>query len=110
MSYIYPYNFYTPMAAVSPSTPPNQNTKSMINWVSGVEGAKAIQMMPNTAVVLMDSENEGIFYIKSCDNIGLSSLRTFMYEEITDNSESKDYVTRQEFDKIIIELKEKITK
>ena len=108
MSYTYPYNFYTPMTAATPSVSPNQNNRNMINWVQGAEGAKAVQLMPNTAAVLMDSENEGIFYIKSCDNIGLSSLRTFMYEEITENSESKDYITRQEFNKIINELKEKM--
>ena len=56
-----------------------QPQKNGINWVQGVEGAKAFQLMPNSNTVLMDSENDGIFYIKVCDNIGMCSLRKFRY-------------------------------
>ena len=55
-----------------------------INWVQGIEGAKAFQQAPNSNDILMDSENDGIFYIKVADNVGMCKLRTFRYEEITD--------------------------
>ena len=57
-----------------------------INWVQGIEGAKAYQLQPNSNIILMDSENDGIFYIKVSDNVGMCNLRIFKYEEITTTS------------------------
>ena len=62
--------------------PYRPQTMNNITWVQGVEGAKAYQLSPNTNVQLMDSENDGIFYIKTSDNIGMCNLRVFKYEEI----------------------------
>lgn len=56
-----------------------------INWVQGIEGGKAYQLAPNSNAILMDSENDGIFYIKVSDNVGMCTLRRFRYEEIVDN-------------------------
>lgn len=81
-----------------------------INWVQGVEGAKAFQMMPNSNAILMDSDLENIFYIKVSDNVGMCNLRTFKYEEITDKCNKNthmndvdlsDYVTKQELQSLI---------
>ena len=81
-----------------------------INWVQGVEGAKAFQLMPNSNTVLMDSENDGIFYIKVCDNIGMCSLRKFRYQEIIDEpQQTNQYVTRDELMNILKELKNEQT-
>ena len=75
----------------------NQNG---IKWVQGIEGAKAYQMIPNANCMLLDSENEGIFYIKVSDNVGMCTLRTFKYEEITNNPTSNidmsNYVKKDE--------------
>ena len=54
-----------------------------IIWVQGIEGAKAFQLQPNSNSVLMDSENDGVFYIKVSDNVGMCNLRVFKFEEIT---------------------------
>ena len=62
--------------------------------------------------VLLDAENEGRFYIKSADNIGMCSLRIFEYKEIIDaqpaqqcgNSSPVEYATKQE----LLELKNMI--
>lgn len=56
-------------------------TKNGIKWVQGIEGAKAYQLEPNSNVQLMDSENDGVFYIKVCDDIGMCNLRIFDYKE-----------------------------
>lgn len=78
-----------------------------INWVQGIEAAKAWQMMPNSNDVLLDSENNGIFYIKICDNVGMCTLRKFRYEEISDipkTSEETDlseYVKKSELEELI---------
>ena len=87
-----------------------QPQKNGINWVQGVEGAKAFQLMPNSNTVLMDSENDGIFYIKVCDNIGMWSLRKFRYQEIIDEpQQTNQYVTRDELMNILKELKNEQT-
>lgn len=76
-----------------------------INWVQGIEGAKAFQMMPSSNTVLLDSENENIFYIKISDNIGMCNLRVFKYEEISDfskpHTDMSQYITRDELESIL---------
>ena len=74
-----------------------------IKWVQGIEGAKSYQLMPNSNVVLMDSENDGIFYIKSSDNVGMCIVRTFKYEEIQEKS--KEYITKDELMEILKEIR-----
>lgn len=78
-----------------------------IIWVQGIEGAKAYQIMPNSNVLLMDSENDGVFYIKVSDNVGMCSLRTFKYEEVTNinktqaSEDMSKYITRDELNDIL---------
>lgn len=85
--------------------PPQANQGLL--WVQGETGAKSYLMAPNTTVLLMDSEGSR-FYLKSTDNAGMPSLRTFEYTEVVHNApqapqtapedlDSK-YVTRQEYD------------
>lgn len=75
-----------------------------ITWVQGVEGAKAFQLLPNSNAILMDSESDK-FYIKSSDNVGMCSLRTFNFvEEIEKPKE--EYITKTEFDSYMAQFKE----
>lgn len=78
-----------------------------IKWVQGLEGAKSYQLMPNSNVVLMDSENDGVFYIKSSDNVGMCKIRTFKYEEV--QQKEKEYITRDELMEMLKELKNEQT-
>lgn len=86
--------------------PQGQSTNG-INWVQGIEGAKAWQLQPNSNIILLDSENDGKFYIKTSDNVGMCNLRVFKYEEITNvpkqNSELdlSEYVKRSELESLI---------
>lgn len=78
-----------------------------ILWVQGEAGAKSYLVAPNTSVLLLDSESEK-FYIKTTDQAGMPTLRTFEYKEVTAgaapvaqkqpeiNMDDK-YVTRQEY-------------
>lgn len=92
------------------STPyqmPMQNNG--ITWVQGIEGAKAYQMTPNSNAVLMDNDNEGIFYIKVSDNVGMCTLRVFSYNEITNtqptnNTDMSAYVTHDELKTAVEEI------
>ena len=82
-------------------------TNQGILWVQGEAGAKSYLVAPNTSVLLMDSE-ESRFFIKTTDNAGRPTLRTFEYREVTagdtpapqkqpEMSMDDKYVTRQEY-------------
>ena len=84
---------------------PQEQTQNLIR-VNGIEGAKTYQMSANSTVALFDS-NEDIMYIKTTDGAGFPSIRTFNFEEITQNeksSGSQDYISRQEFEEFKKEL------
>lgn len=75
-------------------------------WVQGEAGAKAYPVAPGSSVILMDSESN-VFYIKSADQSGMPTMRTFEYRERTAaqnppvqaaQQPQVDYVTRSEFD------------
>lgn len=84
-----------------------QAFSSGITWVQGIEGAKAFQLPPNSNAQLMDSENDGIFYLKTCDGAGMCNLRTFRFEEITaeknalQQPDMSQYVTRDELKELL---------
>lgn len=67
--------------------------------VNGLKEAKAYRIFrPNSTVALFD-EDEDIFYVKSTDESGFSSIRIFRFEEVTEMpSETSDYVTKAEFE------------
>ena len=98
MNYQYPYYPYQQAYQ-------QQTTNNGINWVQGVEGAKAYQLSPNSNTILMDSENDGVFYIKVSDNVGMCSLRTFRYEEVVSNPtpqvDLSEYVKKTELESLI---------
>lgn len=84
-----------------------QSFSSGIIWVQGIEGAKAYQLMPNSNAQLMDSENDGIFYLKTCDSTGMCALKTFRFEEVTAEKTAEpmpdmsQYVTRDELKELL---------
>ena len=112
---------YTPYAYGAPSSLPtmaqtstNTNSINAINWVQGEAGAKAVPVQPGQKVLLMDSETN-VFYVKSCDVSGMPlPLRIFEYQETTQVASGTDqaaasntYVTHEELEQILAELKEK---
>lgn len=98
-----PYN-QQPFNQFNRMTYPQNNG---IQWVQGIEGAKAFQLMPNSNAQLLDSENDGIFYIKISDNVGMCTLRTFRYEEITEQAKQQtipdlsEYVKKSELEELL---------
>lgn len=72
--------------------------------VTGIDGAKAYQMSPNSAVVLFDGA-EDIFYLKSTDGAGFPTIRIFRFEEITATpNTSQEYITKAEFEQFKEEI------
>lgn len=92
-----------------------QNQLGAINWVQGEAGAKSIPVAPGQKILLMDSESN-VFYVKSSDTSGMPlPLRTFEYKEVGTSETSaapaqNTYVTHEELEKILAELKPKTTK
>lgn len=95
------YDSMTPNNNYMPAT---QNPSNII-WVQGEAGAKAYQLPANSNIILMDND-EAKFYIKSTDNVGMTTMRTFEFVETTNDhpntpaSPKEEYVTRQEFEQL----------
>lgn len=94
----------------------NQNNNNMI-WVSGIEGAKAYMVAPNTTVQLWDSDAPCIYW-KSADATGMPSMKILDYT-IRENEQPQapikeekvvDYVTKYEFDAFREEIKSQLNK
>jgi len=85
------------------------NVNNTINWVQGIEGAKAYVLTAKENVVLMDSESDDTFFIKICDDIGRCTLRKFKYqEEITETQPAtqdlSEYVKKSELQALLNEM------
>ena len=96
---------YPQQQAQQPMQQPAAQNQQII-WVQGEEGAKAYMVAAGNSVLLMDSETS-TFYIKTTDNSGMPQpLRIFDYTErkaqqkqsAQEKAETKDYVTREEFE------------
>ena len=100
----YQMNSYINNPYISPFNNPNiignQNNEPTSNLirVTGIEGAKAYQMQPNSTVALFDS-NEDIMYIKSTDGAGFPTIRTFGFASIEEpKTSNEDFISREEFE------------
>ncbi len=84
----------------------NQQTTTLTR-VTGLEGARAYQMSPNSTVALFDN-NDDLMYIKTTDGAGFPTIRTFSFNEVSQTNTqvpaNTDYVTRAEFEKLKEEL------
>lgn len=97
---MYSYNPYplqqTPQVPVSGF---NSNRGELVR-VTGFDGARAYQMLPNSSAALFDN-NEDIFYVKTTDGAGFPTIRAFAFTPIdAQPQQSNDFVTRAEFEKL----------
>ena len=96
-----------------PVQQPQQNNNGIL-WVSGEVGAKSYLVAPGTSVLLMDSDDT-VFYLKTADQSGMPSLRTFKYSEITgqkhfNKTDQNNFVNREEFENFKNNILEMINK
>lgn len=83
-----PYQFIQPVY--------QQQTQQLIR-VSGMEGAKAYQLGPNSAVSLFH-ETEDVFYIKTTDGAGFPTIHAYKFEPLDEPVQKvEQYVTLEEF-------------
>lgn len=82
----------------------NQPLQAPVNGlisVNGINGAKAYQMPPNSAIALFDA-NEDMMYIKTTDAAGYPTIKTFRFEaaENPEQAPAADYVSKDDFAKL----------
>ena len=109
MAGFYPKNYYNPTVNWQ-SQPVTQN---YFAWVQGEAAAQEYQVMPNSTVVLMDSEKP-VLYMKSADSTGRPGqmvkqylVNEEQYNRIQNLNDSSDVVSREEFEAAIAEIKER---
>lgn len=104
------YPYQQPLDNLSQLRMWQQQQTTGINWVQGVDAAKAYIVAAGNSVLLLDSESQ-CFYIKSTDTNGMPQpLRIFDYTErtadITEDVSRETYATKDE----VAELLERIKK
>lgn len=89
-----------------------QQPVSGLTRVTGIDGAKAYQMPPNSVVALFDDASD-IFYVKSTDGAGFPTIRTFeFYEHKQDvpatqqTVNTENFATKQELQNLQGQLEE----
>lgn len=80
--------------------------------VTGIDGAKAYQMPPNSVAALFDDAND-IFYVKSTDGAGFPTIRVFDFFEhkeqhvtVQQSINHETYATKQELKNLQCQLEE----
>lgn len=93
-------SYYTPMAPI-----PQQQTAPGLIQVTGMEGAKAYPLAPNSVAALFDADRD-VMYIKRTDAGGYPTIQVYQFSPVQEAAPSAqpEYVTREEFN----ELKEMI--
>jgi hypothetical protein len=102
------YPIYNPVLQPQSPAPTAQND---INFVNGIDEASAWVVQPGRSAFLMD-RNASVFYVKSVDVNGMPNpLEIYDYVKRGKKEEKKapdvEYVTRDEFEKRLAELKPK---
>lgn len=76
---------------------------SNIISVTGIEGARAFNVAPNSSVLLLDGENP-VMYLKTSDSIGMQKITVYSLTEVHNNpvpvkeDNPVEYVTKEAFE------------
>ena len=74
-------------------------------YVTGLDGAKAYQMPPNSEMPLFDAGGD-VMYIKTTDGAGFPTIKVCDVSERTGvaNAQASEYVTRDELQRVYADL------
>ena len=82
---------------------PPMQSQNGLNRVTGIEGARAFQVPPNSVVPLFD-DTQDVFYIKTTDSGGFPTLKGYRFTPIEDTpTQQAQGLTRPEIEQIIRE-------
>lgn len=99
------FDYYNPQSTFLPQRQNFQMPQQMMQQpmsltrVTGMDGAKAFQMPPNSVAALFDG-GEDVFYIKSTDGAGFPTIKAFAFSPIDAKASQGEYVTRREFEEL----------
>lgn len=83
---------------------PMQQPVSGLVSVTGIEGAKAYQLPPNSSMPLFDKDSDTL-YVKTTDGAGFPTIRAFRFEPMEqEQAPQADYVPRTEFDALVAKV------
>ena len=95
------YNPYPPTYSGTGSHIYNRQPTNNLLRVTGPESAKSYPIGANSSVVLFDA-NDAVFYLKTTDDSGFASIRTFDFVERTEPIDVKPvdpgYATKDDLD------------
>ena len=82
-------------------TQPQQPPRDGLIRVTGMDGGRAYQMPPNSAVALFDG-GQDVFYVKTTDGAGFPTIRAYSFQpmEQAQAMGASEYVTRAEFEQL----------
>jgi len=86
----------------------NNYRQSNIDWimVQSIDQVNQVLVQPNQKAWIM-VQNAPIFALRTADQLGLTTTELYKFEKYEEKPvETHEYVTREELDKIIAELKE----
>lgn len=98
-----PLQMQQPWSRPQPQQMPVPQQQNQLIRVTGIDGARAYQMPPNSVAPLFDSDND-ILFVKSTDGAGFPTIRAFRFEAIDmerqQAGQAAEYVTRKEFEEL----------
>lgn len=98
----YPQPYQPPQMAQPPVSAPIQ-PQSGLNRVTGIEGARAFAVSPNSVVALFD-DTQDVFYVKSTDSGGFPTLKAYRFAPMEDTPQSQPTgLTRTDIEQIVRE-------
>lgn len=78
----------------------SQAPSDELKMVNGRKSAEQYSTLPNSRVLLMDS-NCDRFYIKETDAAGVTSIKTYEFTEIDDTPQQPNYVTMEQLKEVL---------
>lgn len=71
-------------------------TINQVQYVNGMESAKAYSLRPNESAILMDNNNP-IFYHVQADASGYRTIKAYQFQEVHEDKPEDIYLTKKEF-------------
>lgn len=71
-------------------------TINQVQYVNGMESAKAYNLRPNESAILMDNNNP-IFYHVQADASGYRTIKAYQFQAVHEDKPEDIYLTKKEF-------------